>query len=145
MSADTVAAGSEVIGDDRRAALVRLVRTMFPHEGFPDGPYERTVDALLADTATAPRLAGLLVQGTIDLDRLAGRPFAELDRGEAHALLERIQGSPFFLAVQARAISTLYDDPEVWEILGYEGPSFDRGGYLTRGFDDLDWLPDPPL
>jgi len=25
--------------------------------------------------------------------------------------------------------------------LGYEGPSFDKGGYINRGFDDLDWLP----
>ncbi len=35
----------------------------------------------------------------------------------------------------------LYDDKEVWEILGYEGASYDKGGYLHRGFDDLDWLP----
>jgi hypothetical protein len=27
-------------------------------------------------------------------------------------------------------------------MLGYEGPSFDKGGYLERGFNDLDWLPD---
>jgi hypothetical protein len=31
----------------------------------------------------------------------------------------------------------------VWELVGYEGPSYDRGGYLHRGFDDLDWLPRP--
>jgi hypothetical protein len=35
----------------------------------------------------------------------------------------------------------LYDDAEVWDLLGYEGASFDKGGYLHRGFDDLDWLP----
>jgi hypothetical protein len=35
----------------------------------------------------------------------------------------------------------LYDSAEVWDLLGYEGPSFDKGGYLHRGFDDLDWLP----
>ena len=40
---------------------------------------------------------------------------------------------------------TLYSDPEVWELLGYEGPSFDKGGYIDRGFDDLDWLPDPRI
>jgi hypothetical protein len=42
-------------------------------------------------------------------------------------------------------ITSLYDDREVWSLLGYEGPSFAQGGYLKRGFDDLDWLPDPPL
>jgi hypothetical protein len=30
-------------------------------------------------------------------------------------------------------------------LLGYEGPSFDKGGYLNRGFNDLDWLPDPRI
>jgi len=38
-------------------------------------------------------------------------------------------------------VVALYDDREVWNLLGYEGPSYDKGGYLNRGFDDLDWLP----
>jgi hypothetical protein len=42
-------------------------------------------------------------------------------------------------------VVALYNDHEVWELLGYEGPSFDQGGYLNRGFDDLDWLPDPRI
>ncbi len=145
MSADTVMASSEVIGGDRRRTLVRMVRAMFPHRSFPDGPYERTIDALLADAAATPRLAGLLAQGTTDLDGLAGGAFAELEDEAAYALLERIQDTPFFVAVKSKAISTLYDDHEVWELLGYEGASFDKGGYRSRGFDDLDWLPDPPL
>jgi hypothetical protein len=38
----------------------------------------------------------------------------------------------------------LYNNPLVWQAFGYEGASFDHGGYLERGFDDLGWLPDPP-
>ena len=38
-------------------------------------------------------------------------------------------------------MTTLYNDPQVWEKLGYEGPSAEQGGYLSRGFDDIDWLP----
>jgi hypothetical protein len=30
----------------------------------------------------------------------------------------------------------------VWTKLGYEGPSAPEGGYLHRGFDDIDWLKD---
>ena len=51
--------------------------------------------------------------------------------------------APFFKLVHATTVVALYDDHEVWELLGYEGPSFDKGGYLHRGFDDLDWLPRP--
>ena len=30
---------------------------------------------------------------------------------------------------------------EGWKKLGYEGSSAEHGGYLHRGFDDIDWLP----
>ena len=40
---------------------------------------------------------------------------------------------------------TLYNDKEVWDVLGYEGASFDKGGYVNRGFNDLDWLPEPRI
>ena len=45
--------------------------------------------------------------------------------------------------MHSTTVVALYDDHEVWELLGYEGASFDKGGYIDRGFDDLDWLPDP--
>ena len=54
------------------------------------------------------------------------------------------------LSVQARwfvvfltAVVAVYSDQRTWELVGYAGPSFDKGGYLHRGFNDLDWLPDP--
>jgi hypothetical protein len=145
MSADTVTARAEVIGEDRRRTLVRMARVMFPHQSLPDGPYQRMIDALLVDAAATPRLAGLLVQGTTDLDGLAGGDFTRLDDEAAYTLLEQIQETPFFVAVKTKAINALYGDQEVWEVLGYEGPSFDKGGYRSRGFDDLDWLPEPPV
>ena len=29
---------------------------------------------------------------------------------------------------------------DVWPIFGYQGESFSQGGYIERGFDDIDWL-----
>ena len=34
----------------------------------------------------------------------------------------------------------LYNQKELWPIFGYEGASADKGGYIERGFDDIDWL-----
>jgi hypothetical protein len=31
-----------------------------------------------------------------------------------------------------------------WAHFGYEGSSFEKGGYINRGFQDLNWLPEPP-
>ena len=128
-----------------RAALDRMVRVMFPHPDFPDGPYERTVDAILAAGTEDARTGAQLQQGLRELDRLADRPFTELDDARALELLRSISGSAFFEVVRSKVILTLYDDREVHRLLGYEGPSFEHGGYLHRGFDDLDWLPEPRI
>jgi hypothetical protein len=76
---------------------------------------------------------------------IGGAPFAELPPDQALELLRSISSTTFFAEVRGQVITSLYDDREVWALLGYEGPSYDQGGYLNRGFDDLDWLPDPKI
>jgi hypothetical protein len=129
----------------QRATLVRMVRVMFPHPDFPDGPYERTADGILTAADGEVRMRAQLDQGLRDLDALGGAPFTELDDAAALALLQRMSTTSFFAAVRAQCILSLYDDREVHRLLGYEGPAHDRGGYLHRGYDDLDWLPDPRI
>ena len=126
-----------------RRTLVALLRHAFPHDTFPDGPYQRTADAVLAAAGSNPRTLAQLVQGLEDLDRLREVGFADLDAEPAAALLRGVRDTPFFAAIIDVAVVALYDDHEVWSVLGYEGPSFDKGGYVDRGFDDLDWLPEP--
>jgi hypothetical protein len=128
---------------DHRRALVRLLRAAYPHPRFPDGPYERTADKILAEEGSTLWHRLTLTQGLAGLDAAAGGSFTDLDDDAALGLLRTIEDSEFFKFIRAVAVVTLYDDHEVWELLGYEGPSFDKGGYLHRGFDDLDWLPTP--
>ena len=45
--------------------------------------------------------------------------------------------------MRSTAVVEVYSDERTWHLVGYEGPSFDKGGYINRGFNDLDWLPDP--
>ena len=61
------------------------------------------------------------------------------------ALIQRIERDPsapadFFHKVYSTTIVSLYNQPEVWPKFGYEGPSSAKGGYLHRGFNDLNWL-----
>jgi hypothetical protein len=133
------------LSKDTARTLVRVVRVMYPHDRFPDGPYERVVEKLDSAASEDATLAGLLAQGVRDLDAAGGKPFTELDEEAALAALRSLEATPFFASVRGTAVVALYDQHDVWEILGYEGPSFDAGGYLSRGFDDLDWLPDPPI
>jgi hypothetical protein len=126
-----------------RRVLVRLLRVAYPHERFPDGPYERTA-AAIEDAARANDADDrALTQGLAGLDRAAGGDFLTLDDAAAEVLLRDRADDFFFRRIRSTAVVALYDDPEVWKLLGYEGSSFDQGGYLHRGFDDLDWLPSP--
>jgi hypothetical protein len=123
--------------------LTLMVRAMFPHATFPDAPYERTAAAIADAAESDVRTRAQLEQGLRDLDAAGGAPFADLDADAALAVLRGMSGTAFFQAVRSQTVITLYNDPEVWALLGYEGPSFEHGGYLERGFADLDWLPDP--
>lgn len=132
-----------------RTDLVRLLRAAYPHAELPDAPYERTADHILGqlDASLWHRIA--LTSGLESLDARAqqshGQAFADLSDGDALALLREIEDAEFFTFVRGVTVVTLYNDPEVWEVLGYEGESFSKGGYLHRGFDDLDWLPSPRI
>ena len=122
--------------------LARMIRVMFPHERFPDGPYDRAAAAIAEGVAADARSRAQLEQGMIELEA-AG--FAGMDDAKALEYLRGISGSAFFELVRSQTITTLYDDREVWKILGYEGPAHEQGGYVDRGFDDLDWLPAPRI
>lgn len=126
-------------------ALTLVVRAMFPHPSFPDGPYERCAQVIADAAASDVRWRTQLDQGLRDLDVVGGARFAALDDVARLEVLRRISDTEFFEGVRSRVITSLYDDPEVWGLLGYEGPSFDHGGYSERGFDDLDWLPAPRI
>ena len=125
------------LDDDQMATLTRLLKVMYPHSQFPDGPYERCSE-VVRDSAQTDLPAALA-----RLDELAGGSFRSADDASLRELVDGLGQDESIIAVHSVAVNVLYDDHEVWTILGYEGPSFDKGGYVHRGFDDLDWLPEP--
>jgi hypothetical protein len=137
------------IDADSRRNLVRLLRVAYPHRRFPDGPYERTADAIIGQVADSLWHRLVLTEGLASLDaraKVLGRDaFVDLDDETALGLLRKTEDAAFFTFIRSVAVVTLYDDAEVHQLLGYEGPSFEQGGYLERGFDDLDWLPSPRI
>ena len=56
------------------------------------------------------------------------------------AILRSVQDTPFFQTVRGGLVTGLYNQKEIWPIFGYEGESYSRGGYINRGFDNIDWL-----
>ena len=52
-------------------------------------------------------------------------------------------GTDFFEKIRGTSVVSLYNNEMAWAHFGYEGSSYEMGGYFDRGFQDLDWLPDP--
>ena len=131
------------LSDSARETALRAARTMFPHDGFPDEAYEKVVRQIEVEAGNDETVAGQIEEGIAALD--GSGSFAKLDADAQLDALTKAEGTPFFALLKATAVVELYDQPLVWKLLGYEGPAAHLGGYVNRGFDDLDWLPDPPL
>lgn len=121
--------------------LFKLSREIFPHSKLGDAPYWKVVGDLDAAAQKDPAVAKLLADGVAGLD---GRKFAELNDAQKVEAIRSIETTPFFQKVRGVELQTLYSDPAIFTALSYQGPSYPMGGYLHHGFNDLDWLPNPP-
>lgn len=130
---------------EARAILKRIIKTAFPHPDFPEEAYERMTSRIVTEADASTWFRVVLTQGLIALGAQSEEPFLDLSDERALAVLRRVADLEFFGFIRRTTVLNLYDDPQVWEVLGYEGPSFDKGGYLHRGFADLDWLPTPRI
>lgn len=120
------------------ATLTAMARALYPHDFLDDAPYRRVVDIVAEEGGSARRT--LLEEGVAALDAAVERPFVDLSEKERVTALYAIEGSQFFEVVRAATARHLYDNRELWPRFGYEGASSHLGGYIERGFDDIDWI-----
>ena len=120
------------------ATLTAMARVLYPHDFLDDASYRRVVDIVAAQADAAQN--ALLAEGVAALDAAQGRPFVDLGEKEKLAAVLAMEGSPFFEAMRAATVRHLYDDRALWPRFGYEGASSHLGGYVERGFDDIDWI-----
>jgi hypothetical protein len=130
---------------DEGTTLLQMGRVLYPHDKLPDAVYALLVKDLDTAASTDATLAGQLRSGIQELNRLAGGKFVDADdrlKLEAVTAMER---SDFFGTVRGKCVTSLYDNDMAYAVFGYPGASWDKGGYITRGFQDLSWLPAPPV
>ncbi|QNP60516.1 gluconate 2-dehydrogenase subunit 3 family protein [Paenacidovorax monticola] len=125
--------------------LVRMARDIYPHDKLADTFYVEAVAPYDAASAKDKGVKKLLADGVKDLDQRArqrcGVPYAEVKtEDERVALLKDIEATPFFKKVQGDLVTGLYNNKKLWPLFGYEGSAWEKGGYVNRGFDDIDWL-----
>jgi hypothetical protein len=134
----------QALSDADARALLTMARTLFPHEMLGEGYYMAAVQSIDAKAATDAKVRDLVAAGIERLNRAAGKPFADLPEQARVNVLKTMEKSDFFQMVYGETINGVYGNPAVWALFGYEGSSVERGGYLARGFDDIEWLPKQP-
>ncbi|SEL98551.1 tat (twin-arginine translocation) pathway signal sequence [Halomonas daqiaonensis] len=122
--------------------LLAVTRQIFPHPDLEDAVYAMVVKSLDRQAESAD-FYQVLHEGIVELDEAAGGDWLALDDTAQLEILAPMNGKPFFATVRGDAVVSLYDNSLAFAHFGYEGEEGD-GGYLTKGFNDLTWLPDPP-
>ena len=126
-------------------ALLKFVHDLFPHDQLAEVYYANAIAPLNDEAAKDPSARQLLVDGIAQLNRLAqaagGADYTDVRDEKIRVwAIKKLEGSSFFAKVYSTTVVSLYNQPKLWPKFGYEGPSSALGGYLHRGFNDLDWL-----
>ena len=122
------------------ATLIQMARDIYPHDHVGDQYYAAAVKGYDAEDKAATVEAGVA-----GLNAAAqGKGFAdyasigwERDRVD---ILRAMEDSAFFQTVRGGLVTGLYNQKEVWPLFGYEGESYSHGGYIDRGFNDINWI-----
>ena len=133
----------------RRATLktlVKVARDIYPHDMLVDSYYITAIKPWDAKAAKDPAVKALLEDGVRRLDQDAQDrhklAYAQVPwEADRVVLLQGIEHTDFFKQVRSDLVVSLYNQEELWPKFGYEGSSAEHGGYIKRGFNDIDWLP----
>ena len=124
------------------STLGRMARLLYPHATVPDSIYAGVVDSIMTMAAEDPQMSATLDLAASQLDQARGTDFFQLDEASQLAVMTKLQQQPFFEAIRFQVLARFYSNPEVWKVINYPGPSVQLGGYVDRGFNDIDWLPE---
>jgi hypothetical protein len=139
------ALGVKNLKPDTMQTLVQMARDIYPHDQLGDRFYVAAVAPYDEKAGTDASVKALIEDGIAGLDSAAKAKHktaytAVAWEADRVALLRQIQDGKFFQTIRGGLVTGLYNNPEVWTKFGYEGSSADKGGYIERGFNDINWL-----
>ena len=143
---DAWAADAKALPPATLKTLVKMARDIYPHDILIDQYYVTAIMPWDDKAAKDAAVKSMLVNGVARLDQDAQDRHKlnytdvawEADRV---VLLQGIEQTALFKALRSDLVVSLYNQEALWPKFGYEGSSAEHGGYINRGFNDIDWLP----
>jgi hypothetical protein len=124
--------------------LMAMARTIYPHKKLPDAVYAILAKDLDGAASGSADTASMLREGVSNLNSMAGGNFKKASDAKKLAIVKGLEGSAFFGAVRGQCVTSVYNNDMAFAAFGFPGSAWEKGGYITRGFQDLKWLPAPP-
>jgi hypothetical protein len=143
---DAWAADATTLTPAALKTLVKVARDIYPHDFLVDSYYITAIKPWDGKAAKDPAIKAMLEDGVRRLDQDA-RDHHKLSyievpwEADRVVLLQSIEQTDFFRKIRSDLVVSLYNQEELWPKFGYEGSSAEHGGYIKRGFNDIDWLP----
>jgi hypothetical protein len=142
------AAASVALKPETFATLVKMARDLYPHDKLPDAIYAAVIEGHDKAAKDDPAKLKMLEDGAQLLDAYSERmghgkyvaSAKEEDRVAVLKIIESDAGPAFFQAIRGSLVTGIYNNQSIWAQFGYEGESAAQGGYIERGFNDIDWL-----
>ena len=122
------------------ATLIQMARDIYPHDQVGDEFYAAAVKGYDSAENKENVEAGIAALNAAAVAK--GHPdyiTASWERDRVD-ILRSMENSPFFQTIRGGLVTGLYNQKAVWPIFGYEGESYSKGGYIERGFDDINWI-----
>ena len=119
---------------------IRMARLLLPHSAIGNDIYADVLETAI--DATASSLATALDEALADLDAQQSESFMALDEAGQLAALRAVESEAFFATILDTLKVFFYGNPGSWDVMSYEGPSWQKGGYANRGAGVIDWLPE---
>jgi hypothetical protein len=130
----------EHLTPETMATLIQMARDIYPHDQVGDQFYAVAVKGYDTEDAAPGIEAGIaaLNEAARDFGQARYTDIGwERDRVD---LLRTVEDTAFFQQIRGGLVTGLYNQKELWPLFGYEGESYSKGGYIERGFDDINWL-----
>lgn len=141
------AVAADTFSSDQKLTLLRVARDIYPHdEKFLDnGPYQAVIDGIIAEAGKDAKVADLVTKGLADLDGRANAIHKSNYMGvksdnSREGLLRSIELTDFFQKIRGGLLFGLYNNKALYPKFGYDGSSWEKGGFINAGFDKIDWL-----
>ncbi len=121
--------------------LVQYAYFMLPILEPTHARYRAVADKISGQASQVPAIAALMAGGIAALNETGRGQWLKLPPRERVEIVRDLAGTPFFGFLHWLTAEIVMREPTLWEKLGYQGSAIEHGGYLYRGFDDIDWLP----